>query len=217
MLFRSIDYYKPSDPAENAFSPYKIIVTIRHIDKKEFTQTITITQYPSIYIEPKNNPGGSYNTGYSSRNVGSFWNPRYEYTPTTSPYGFVYVNPTYNTAPTSGSSGGFGYWDNSSDLGDVLGLAGNNSNPNMYVINVSILGDNENKYVIGDPRSLNINNNLTGTGSINTSEDLNNTWSVDADALYENSAKRKLRYYYPTIENESDNYAYMIAPKIRVA
>lgn len=212
-----IDYYKPSDPAENAFSPYKIIVTIRHIDKKEFTQTITITQYPSIYIEPKNNPGGSYNTGYSSRNVGSFWNPRYEYTPTTSPYGFVYVNPTYNTAPTSGSSGGFGYWDNSSDLGDVLGLAGNNSNPNMYVINVSILGDNENKYVIGDPRSLNINNNLTGTGSINTSEDLNNTWSVDADALYENSAKRKLRYYYPTIENESDNYAYMIAPKIRVA
>lgn len=54
-------------------------------------------------------------------------------------------------------------------------------------------------------------------GSINTSEDLNNTWSVDADALYENSAKRKLRYYYPTIENESDNYAYMIAPKIRVA
>lgn len=71
----------------------------------------------------------------------------------------------------------------------MLGLAGNNSNPNMYVINVSILGDNENKYVIGDPRSLNINNNLTGTGSINTSEDLNNTWSVDADALYENSAK----------------------------
>ena len=51
------------------------------------------------------------------------------------------------------------------------------------------------------------------TSTSNGNEDT--SWSVEADALYDGTSKRRLKYYYPTIEGE--NSKMMIAPKIRVA
>lgn len=204
---KTISKYQPASPEENAYSPYEIKVTIAHTDNEAFTETITITQYPGMYIEAKPNPGGSYRTpggllgSIASRNRG-----------------FVFVNPSYN----SGSN----YWTNSSELGGVHGLGGgflsgaSNENPNMYVISISVLdnSDPDKPYIIGDPRTNFTNNNLSGSGDLYTptvdgNEDT--SWSVEADALYDKSEKRHLKYYYPTIESEATRW--MIAPKIRIA
>lgn len=52
----SIAYYTPT--TENAYSAYTIEVTIAHTDNENFSETITITQYPGMYIEAVRNPGG---------------------------------------------------------------------------------------------------------------------------------------------------------------
>ncbi len=220
----TIAYYQESSSKEAAYSPYTIKVTLQHQDNPAYTEEITIVQYPGMYIQADRNPGGSYNTGWTSRREGS-WPNRYDkYSPTTSAYGFVYVNPTY-TYVADNSSGNpnpepFGYWNNSSTLGGVHGLgssSSSNKNPNMYVISVSVLQDGS-EYVIGDPRMLYTNNSLNGGSNLTTSTSNGNedtSWSVEADALYDGTSKRRLKYYYPTIEGE--NSKMMIAPKIRVA
>lgn len=59
---KTIYSYRPASPEENAYSPYVIKVTIQHTDNAAFTETVTITQYPGMYIEDKRNPGGGTNT-----------------------------------------------------------------------------------------------------------------------------------------------------------
>ncbi|MDE7350783.1 MAG: hypothetical protein K2N25_06930, partial [Muribaculaceae bacterium] len=111
----SIDHFvKPTNP-DTPFSSYVFRIRIQHNDNPSFYEDIEITQYPGMYIEAKPNPGGSYNTSNDRNNY-------------TSNYGFVFVNPTL----TQGSRRS--YWTNSSDLGGVFGLTGQNTNPNMYVI-----------------------------------------------------------------------------------
>lgn len=200
-----IGYYKPSEPLEDAYSPYTFRVTFRHSDNPSFQETVTITQYPGMYIWADHNPGGNYHIATTNRN-GNVNGTR------SANYGYVYVNPTYETY------NGQRYVVNSSDLGGVHGLTGMNQNPNMYVINVSVLNEWEKDYIIGDPRSSNINVNLSGEGALSAGKDVSNTWSARAYALYDGS-NRVLTYYYPTIENddETSNYANMIAPKIRIA
>lgn len=224
---KTISKYQPASPEENAYSPYEIKVTIVHTDNEAFTETITITQYPGMYIEAKPNGGGEYNTGSSQRWVSiGFLRGYNKYTATTTNYGFVYVNPTYEWVEDNDrynpNPEPFGYWTNDSDLGGVHGLTGNNKNPNMYVITVSVLGSESGDYIIGDPRTSYTNNSLSGSNNLATptsDDSADESWSVDADALYDKTSKRKLKYYYPTIESaETDKYhSYMIAPKIRIA
>lgn len=105
----------------------------------------------------------------------------------------------------------------------------------MYVVQTSVLGDTSDKpYIIGDPRSLNINNDLESArnssgGGWNTtytydplpvtgSSAVAGDWCKAANALYpSNSGNRKLSYYYPTDERTDETHTWMIAPKIRVA
>lgn len=193
--------YKPSNPLEDAYSPYTITLTIRHTDKPEFYEVVKIKQYPAMYIEAKRNPGGRYRT--SNRGWEQDW-------------GNVFVNAVYHAA----SGRDYAYWENSTTLGGVTGVSGSNTNPNMYVVNVSILNQFSNiEYVVGDPRSEKINVNLSTNGRLNTdiADAKNNIWTVDAKSLYDNASNRKLKYYYPTVESTEKNYAYMLAPKIRVA
>ena len=190
-------FVRPTNP-EEPFSSYIFKVSIRHKDNPSFSEEITLTQYPGMYIEADRNEGGSYYTS----------NTR------TSNYGFVFVNPTY----TQGSQNN--YWTNSTELGGVMGLTGNNVNPNMYVINISQLSVGSD-FIIGDPRSNFINNSLDIDGNLVPTADETTqagNWCNEADALYNNSNKRRLQYYYPTNEvPATDKAAYMVAPKIRIA
>ncbi len=195
---KTIYSYRPASPEENAYSPYVIKVTIQHTDNAAFTETVTITQYPGMYIEDKRNPGG-----------GGYTYP-----------GNVIVN------------------NSDEDLGGVSSLSGNNSNPNMYVINISTL-ENNSKYIIGDPRMPYYNNNLStshvtheGSGwwdptrygypdlTIPTSNgSVAGNWCAKVSALYPRNSTdtRRLTYYYPTIESQENQYKMMVAPKFRVA
>ena len=190
-------FVRPTNP-EEPFSSYIFKVSIRHKDNPSFSEEITLTQYPGMYIEADRNEGGSYYTS----NTG------------TSDYGFVFVNPTYNQGTQNN------YWTNSTTLGGVHGLTGNNVNPNMYVINISQLSVGSD-YIIGDPRSKFINNSLDIDGNLVPTADQTTqagNWCNEADALYNNSNKRRLQYYYPTNEvPATDKAAYMVAPKIRIA
>lgn len=97
-----------------------------------------------------------------------------------------------NGSQTSGSSGNWNYISNTS-------ATGNNSSNLMTVINVSKF-DVSSNYIIGDPRSL-------------TEENPDFDGFVDAPALYDGNTYRKLKYYYPTVSDDSRSN--FIAPKIR--
>ena len=74
-------------------------------------------------------------------------------------------------------------------------------NPNMYVIETTTLSQGSD-LVIGDPRSIDVNNLGVSFSSAKGIEDLD-------------GANRTLRYYYPTLASaETKN---MIAPKFRIA
>ena len=199
-------FIRPTNP-EEPFSSYIFKVTIRHKDNPSFSEEITLTQYPGMYIEADRNEGGSYYTS----NTG------------TSDYGFVFVNPTYNQGWQNN------YWTNSTTLGGVHGVAGDNSNPNMYVINISQL-DNTSQYIIGDPRMKYTKNDLETavtqnrttrypalTTAVSNATQGAGTWCVEASALYPLgvTTQRRLENYYPTIE--TDETKMMVAPKFRVA
>lgn len=192
----SIAYYTPT--TENAYSAYTIEVTIAHTDNENFSETITITQYPGMYIEAVRNPGN----GTSSNPGNVFVNN-----------GTTYVTINYNNVSLGSAN---------------ASLSGDNSNPNMYVINISTL-DESAGYYIGDPRTQYYINNLstrTTSGrsvrypdlSTPTANGAASNWSVSAGALYPvGGNNRVLSYYYPTIESQEDQYKMMVAPKFRVA
>lgn len=131
---------------DDAFSMYTIRFTLRHKDRPEFMDTVAIYQYPAIYIEAYRNP-------YSIDN---------------SPTNNVWVNGYSNRKADSNTS--------SPTYGSILGIKnGWNQNPNMYIITVTSLSDNNtytiidetngNKsetynYMIGDPRMREVRNFL---------------------------------------------------------
>ncbi|MBO6030895.1 MAG: hypothetical protein J6Q22_05425 [Prevotella sp.] len=102
--------------------------------------------------------------------------------------GRVYINGSTSTSTTWG-----GY-----NLGGVHPLSGNNSNPNMYVLTISV----SNTYTIGDPRSTAVDVPSIGY----------NNWT-SAPRTYANTNGR-LSNYHPA---SGTNTSTMIAPKIRVA
>lgn len=218
----SISYYKPLN--DDAFSMYTITLTLSHIDNPQFSESITIYQYPAIYIEAFRNPastvkGNVFVNGYTNTNA---------------------VNIDESPGPSYGSV--LGNEDESSS----------NKNPNMYIINITSLSsdnkftiiddlDGEKKstynYIIGDPRMKEIknllntnyideNNTSLGWRNLNTTPSLNKdgsvailgqSWCREVAALYmeEGVSERRLSYYYNTIEDGS--VANMVAPQFRIA
>lgn len=180
-------YYTPT--TGTAYSPYTFTVTIRHDDQTAsntpWQETLTIIQYPGMWIKADLNPYYPNNSGTNSN---------------------VYVNNGKN------------------DLGGVYDLTGSNtnSNPNMYVITINTLDENQRNYTIDDPRYLFTNNSLSTRNSADLTTptadgSVAGNWCENATSLYYvgTTQQRRLRWYYPT--NESDDYKNVIAPKIRVA
>lgn len=211
----SIAYYKPIE--EPAFSKYKITCTLRHIDKPEYNEQITIYQYPAIYIEADRNPA-------------------------TEAQGNIFVNGFSNVSGAYNYYGAFTQQVNNQGIcyGDTRGLrTGLNKNPNMYIINITSLSEDITftvkdeateaeetyNYVIGDPRSKFCTNQFNtnyriGTGWSNQNTGPSNQGAAQApycrvsDALY-GGPQRRLTYYYITLEDGTVKN--MIAPRIRVA
>lgn len=113
-------------------------------------------------------------------------------------------------------------------VGNTNGTStGNNTNFNMVIIETTVL-PSDSKYMLGDPRTLDVDNiyynranqdnynatyetwpNTTDAQRVNT----NNNWSANTNSIQ--GTTRRLSYYYPVRrDTDADN---IIAPKFRVA
>ncbi len=126
---------------------YTLTFTIRHdsgdTEDSQFTETITITQYPALYVVASLNSDcntshiDSGTTG-SGRSGNTRWS-NHEH------YGYLFVNGRRNTTSTGG-------WDGVSNLRNA-----GNTDPYMYVVTVSSLPAGTD-YIIGDPRKESVDN-----------------------------------------------------------
>lgn len=212
--------YFTRDTQYQAYYPTTITVTLVHKDRigqpdeSAFTETVVFVQYPGMYIQASHNPGN--NPGVTS---GNWWNPTTTYPDFSK--GYVSVN---NRGP-----------DGNVQFGSLGNMNGGNTNPNMYVISVTLL-DASNNYEIGDPRTLDYNISLSNNSFTNPSNVNNNAnnphtrWTnnppADAPSMYptdKGNNNRTLCFYYPTDETTTVESANkfgtenMIAPKFRIA
>lgn len=159
---KAISFFKKSDIDE--YSRVEFEVTVQHrdvsdgtsgIDQNLYKETIKITQYPGIYITAVQNYAGNLE--------------HLQYTQP--PLGNTIINGRYDEetlkVPTSGVSRwpnirktiyNYRNWNNSIGLGFPPNYY--NWNPNLYLVTITTLPSNTN-YTIGDPRSYNINNDLS--------------------------------------------------------
>lgn len=159
------------------YSDYYMEFIIQHTDNEAYSQKITVTQHPMIVAEAELNSdynasvGSDHNDhgGYVYINgVGKYARGR-ERTQTIRLYSYDqndwdYLDNNWQSQAWSTYStktwfelGGY----NKSTYGGGSGLLGQNKNPNRYIINAtSLTTDN---YIIGDPRTTYINNNLSNT------------------------------------------------------
>ncbi len=171
-------------------APYYVRIRVQHKDETaNYYKDIIIEQRPAIMIDAEFNSGGTSSTGYV-------------YVNNSQPYtngGAVYLSRSgyynYTYSETIGSTG----QSNSS---------GNNTNDYMYVIETSVLPA-DSDYVLGDPRSLTVDNLASVNGST-----INN-WSASANYVGGGTSTRRLSNYYPAIMTEDGNN--IIAPKFRIA
>lgn len=122
-------------------------------------------------------------------------------TVTSSPYS-AYVN-----NGTVGNSGDTYYLGSSPGSG-----TSSNNNYNMVIIATTVLPSNS-EFMLGDPRSMTIDNlNANWPNSTNPTQ-ATNAWSVEAGSIQ--NSTRRLTYYYPVRwDSSADN---IIAPKFRIA
>ena len=157
------------------YSPYTFTFKLHHKNNPDkFQERITIKQKPALSITAQLN---------------SYDKPGQQYC------GYVFVN---GNAPGSTVNGDL------PDYGNVKGRneSGNNSNPYMYTIEVSVLPDGSN-FILGDPRvkynfvtDIDAQNNFYSPTSVN------------------GGSNRRLTNYYGTSKDVSTKN--MIAPKFRI-
>jgi hypothetical protein len=113
---------------------YVLTVKVRHTDDASFSETVTITQRPALYVEASLN--SDCNTSYINYGTSGYYKSGNNYTnPNHSQSGYVYIN---------NSQSGDGWYAVSYD--------GTNKDPYMYVVSVSSL-PSDSPFIIGDPRT----------------------------------------------------------------
>ena len=150
---------KAEDQMRN-WTKVEVEVTIIHedelanLDNSRFQQTVKIILYPPMYVEPERSPEKSQNKGY------------------------VFVNGNdSNIGVSDQRNSPTEYWKT------VVAASGTNSNPNMYVITISQLDDEYSDYIIGDPRTLAIDNTLSNE-SVKSTTAYNSTWTSSTNQIY---------------------------------
>lgn len=152
------------------WSKIEIEITIIHedllhkIDDTRFMQMVYITQYPAQYIEADYNDNTRRSDGTGA---------------------YVFVNGKGGSAETIAKSkndaanSSVYEWEAVAVFSNSL-----NQNPNMYVVTVSQLGEEDSDFIIGDPRTLTPNNVLNngsfkqdpGTDTKEDVEQANGSW-----------------------------------------
>ena len=120
---------------EEMYVPYNVTVEVKN-PKISDPETIVFTQYPPIYISAERSNGYAWVNSYSNNRSGN-----------RACYDDIY-----------GNLGNFAYRSNA-EMG-----TGENTNPNNYIISISSFSPDD-PYVIGDPRTDNVNN-LTNLGGL---------------------------------------------------
>ena len=193
---------------------YEITMKLVGVDGTDYDKTVVFEQWPNVYViaDPNSNNGATGNNGIF---VNGYQTPYTTGNPQEHQYDGVTV------VSTQGQTR-YREQEDMYNLGRVRGITSNanNRNPNMYVITISV----SDTYMIGDPRTTDINNfddfvkgsgtrySSGGWGSYYYYLSTETNWR-SAPAVNENS-NRTLSYYHPA---SSDNTADMIAPKIRIA
>ncbi|MCH5221568.1 MAG: hypothetical protein J1F05_04475 [Muribaculaceae bacterium] len=159
-----LQYYYPAKNKRTGkidaeFSRCEVIIKIRHADYTAndglFEETVYITQYPGMYVDVSHNYGtvATWGTVGNSSEVTKLGNI------------YTFVNGySYGVATTSGRTTYYqqNHDDCWSEVNELSNYYDSNTNPNMYVITTTQLSeDNAGKYIIGDPRTLYYNNNLS--------------------------------------------------------
>lgn len=212
-----IKFYSPQD-IYPAYFPFVIRIHIAHSDNPNFSEDVTITQYPAMYIQADRNPT-TINITEDRNNVYGSPNPPgnvYVNGVAFRAFGYVGIEESELVTPQPndlGSLRGIYYYSD-----DVTG-GSQDKNPNMYIITITQLSEGS-EFVIGDPRSQYYTNDLGGNQNLPTpisNEGPAGDWCEEASALYNTTpgGERKLAYYYPTIESEETQN--MIAPVLRLA
>lgn len=189
------------------YVPYTINVNIHHSDEDyadTFTTDVTFEQYPAMYITAYQNP--DYEDGNDDNEH----------------YGYMFVN-SYNNGNDDRRDGSsypsayvrFGSNNNYSYvqyLGSANGLTSTtNANPNSYLLTVSSFTDNT--YVIGDPRTQDVDATLRDATF--TPYDQSGARTIWRSAPALDGTTRTLTYPYPT--RATADTKNMIAPQIRIA
>ncbi len=180
------------------YVPYTINVNIHHSDEDyadTFTTDVTFEQYPAMYITAYQNPDFTDAGGENNHK------------------GYMFVN-----GYTGGDSGSYpsGYKTVNNALVQCLGSANGltsttNANPNSYLLTLSSFADNT--YVIGDPRTQDVDETLRDATYTPNRESGERTIWASAPAL--DGTTRTLTYPYPT--RATADTKNMIAPQIRIA
>ena len=174
-------------------SAYTLTATLRHIDRPEFLETITIVQYPALYVKTELN---SFCKKPEMGITGSGNDAGNKYT-------FVNKNQKYEDS----------YWQRVYNF--PSGSSGSNYDPYMYVVTVSSLPSGS-KLIIGDPRQ----DSYTGFDNFNTTTTdwLGNTstkyWAESANSIYREKNVRLAEYYPTSTDSDVEN---MVAPSFRIA
>ena len=222
-VLQSIAYFKRSK-GESEYSRVVYDITVQHkdvadgsagIDKSLYKETVTVNQFPGMYITAYQNYSDMLADDSKPTASGVWGNTIINGRTDNWTTGYNYANTIDNA-----------YFNWSQSLG--LSRSFLNWNPNLYLITITQLSPEDGRtYKIGDPRSDFINNNLSNA-SVDAGRDQTDVWNngnktyrnktiemgfTEAPALNE-SGKRRLKYYYPTIEGESTYN--MIAPKLRI-
>lgn len=228
------DYFVP-DKTKEAFTHYEIEITIVHEDMLDewettrFKQVIKINQYPAAYITAERNDGqfkdypGYGGTGNEYMMINGY----------KSSFNWNSLPLVYGSSVGTTVYGNY-FYVHSLAHKDIV------NNDNMYIVHLTQLmpGEDE-KWSIGDPRSLNFNNRLDDSSF--TQGDVSANWvgktGTTASTLYdwtfagvhyyvtcpaptfapgiEGGGNRQMKYYYPT--DEVNSKSVMIAPVLRVA
>ena len=187
--YRNIDDYD--------FVPYYItlLVEMKVDNSTTFRETITITQYPQMYIKAHQN--SDYDDGNTNRNG------------------------DHNVMVNAISTEGYTVNTGQASFGSVSGFnaSNTNANPNMYVITTTRFSS-DSDFFIGDPRQ-----SANDTALINETHNGGNSIWVNTKALDVTTTRRLMYYYptiRDMIGNDNTNPAHfatgnMVAPQIRVA
>lgn len=181
---------------ESDYTEYRMTFRVRLKQYPDYYEDIVVTQVPMVFAEAEKNSLAG--TGWPPNNINRGW---------------MFVNGDYQ-----------GYQNNGrTSLGGANGISSQagNKNPNRYIINATSISND--KFVIGDPRLIEVNNALTGDAVTTASSNPANWAEYNNSNLYPNgktpeswwSNNYTLQFYHPT--EESERTRNMISPQFMIA